>query len=188
MLLGNHHRRGLFREGDSLKISAGATLPLGKTEEDPFRLGNKGLQHLHIQFGTGTFDPLLEANYHIPLSQHLSFGFYGLGRFPLYENRKTYQGPLEITSGLMLGYRLNSRISLHLNGTAYYQKFAYWKGEKDINSGLFSTSGMVGVAVKAGEETMLGFDLRLPFSQRTFSVGDAFEQGPTLLFRISQDL
>ena len=188
MLLGTHHRRGLFRKGDALKISAGATLPVGKTEDDPYRLGNQGLEHLHIQFGTGTFDPLIEAHYQMPLPQRLSLGFSGLGRFPFHENRKAYQGPLEVTSGFILGHQLNRRIGLHLNGTVYYQNFAYWSGEKDINSGLFATSGLVGVTIQAGEETTLGFDLRLPLSQRTLSAGDAFKQGPTLLLRISKDL
>ena len=31
------------------------TLPLGRTVEDPFALGDMGLPHEHSQFGTGTF-------------------------------------------------------------------------------------------------------------------------------------
>ncbi len=188
MLLATHNRVGLFREGDSLKIAAGTTLPVGKTEEDPYKLGDKGLKHLHVQFGTGTFDPLLELNYRMPLARDFSLGAYALGRFPLYENGKTYQGPVEMTSGLILGYRLNNRLLLHLNATAYYQNFAYWAGEQDINSGLFATSGMLGIAIKAWEGTTLSLDVRYPLSQRTLSEGDTFEQGPTLLFRISQDI
>ena len=124
----------------------------------------------------------------MPLARDFSLGAYALGRFPLYENGKTYQGPVEITSGLILGYRLNNRLSLHLNATAYYQNFAYWAGERDINSGLFATSGMLGMAIKAWEDTTLSLDVRYSLSQRTLSEGDAFEQGPTLLFRISRNI
>ncbi len=74
MLLATYDKQALFRAGDSLKISAGTTLPTGKTEENPFELGDKGREHLHIQFGTGTFDPLLEANYGIPLARKFRLG------------------------------------------------------------------------------------------------------------------
>jgi hypothetical protein len=30
------------------------SLPIGKTEENPFELGDRGLSHQHIQFGSGT--------------------------------------------------------------------------------------------------------------------------------------
>ena len=188
MLLATHRKQAVFREGDALSLSLGTTLPTGKTEEDPFELGERGLKHLHIQFGTGTFDPLLELNYSMPVAGKLGLGAYALGRFPVYENSKTHQGPVEITSGVLLGYSLNSRISLHLNGTSYYQNYAYWDGERDVNSGLVAISGMFGMSVRAWEDATLGLDLRYPLSQKTLSDGDAFKQGPTLLFRISWEM
>jgi hypothetical protein len=45
----------------SAAVRAGVTVPLGKTEENPFALGRRGLPHQHIQFGTGTWDPLAGA-------------------------------------------------------------------------------------------------------------------------------
>lgn len=188
MLLATHRKEALFREGDSLGLSLGTTLPTGTTEEDPFELGYSGLKHLHIQFGTGTFDPLLELNYSMPVAGKLGLGAYALARFPVYENSKTYQGPAEITSGVLLEYSLNRCISLHVNGSAYYQSFAYWDRERDINSGLIAMSSMFGIAVEAWEHTTLGLDLRYPLSQRIRSDGDAFKQGPTLLFRIAWEM
>ena len=91
----------------------------------------------------------------------------------------------EAMSGLILGYRVGSHLFLHANATAYHQKFAYWDGEKDSNSGLLTTSGMFGIAVKAWKDTTLGFDVRYPFSQRVLAEGDVFKRGPTLQFRIS---
>lgn len=38
---------------------AGVAVPLGRTEPNPFELGRLGLWHQHIQFGTGTWDPIL---------------------------------------------------------------------------------------------------------------------------------
>jgi hypothetical protein len=37
----------------------GISIPLGRTEPNPFALGRLGLPHQHIQFGTGTWDPIL---------------------------------------------------------------------------------------------------------------------------------
>ena len=45
----------------SAALRAGVTIPLGRTEENPFALGRQGLPHQHIQFGTGTWDPLAGA-------------------------------------------------------------------------------------------------------------------------------
>jgi hypothetical protein len=42
-----------------LSARAGFTVPLGRTVEDPFALGRAGLPHQHVQFGTGTVQPLL---------------------------------------------------------------------------------------------------------------------------------
>jgi hypothetical protein len=41
---------------------AGTGLPLGRIEEDPFARGRAGLPHQHIQFGTGTFYPVLSID------------------------------------------------------------------------------------------------------------------------------
>ena len=142
---------------------------------------------VHIQFGTGTFDPLLELNYQLPLAKRFALGGFALGRFPVDENDKAYQGPVEVTAGLFLGHELNSRLFFHANGIFFYQGYAHWDGERDINSGLVVTSGMVGLSVRAGKNTNLGFDFLYPISQRTLSSeGDAFDRGPTILFGISR--
>src|SRR5262249_52361251 len=39
----------------------GTTIPLGRTEPNPFALGRLGLPHQHVQFGTGTWNPIANA-------------------------------------------------------------------------------------------------------------------------------
>src|SRR5690606_9010090 len=46
------------RRGWQLTVRGGATLPIGRTEEDPFARGDMGLAHQHIQMGTGTCNPV----------------------------------------------------------------------------------------------------------------------------------
>jgi hypothetical protein len=52
-----HGSRRLAAFNAALRL--GVTVPLGRTEENPFRLGDLGLPHQHIQFGTGTWDPVV---------------------------------------------------------------------------------------------------------------------------------
>ena len=45
--------------GFTLGARAGLTVPLGRTEEDPFVLGDMGVPHEHTQFGSGTVEPVV---------------------------------------------------------------------------------------------------------------------------------
>lgn len=42
----------------TIAARGGVTVPLGRTEPNPFTLAELGLTHEHIQFGTGTWDPV----------------------------------------------------------------------------------------------------------------------------------
>jgi outer membrane putative beta-barrel porin/alpha-amylase len=53
--------RGWLAGAWSIAGRAGVTIPLGRTEPNPFALADLGLPHQHIQFGTGTWDPVLGA-------------------------------------------------------------------------------------------------------------------------------
>lgn len=187
MLVGGRHWSDVLREGDQLKTGFGLTLPTGRTEENPFKLGDQGLEHLHIQFGTGTFDPLLELNYFVPLSDELSLTSYAMSRFPFYKNSKTYRGPIGVTTGAQARYRASERITVHVGLIFHYQSFAHWDGERDQNSGLLALSGTLGAGTRINEKTNIGIDIRYPILQETLDdEGDAFEQGPTVVLSLSR--
>ena len=84
----SHTRHGILRGGDHFIALLGTSIPMGKTEDDPFKLGDAGLKHLHIQFGTGTFNPLAEVHYGTPLFRDFSMSASIRGQFPFYENSK----------------------------------------------------------------------------------------------------
>ncbi len=180
-LLGAHRMAELLSEGDALILAAGSSLPIGKTEGDPFEAGARGGQHRHIQFGTGTFDPLLELTYRLPLAASLWTAVHATGRFPFYENRRTYRGPIESTGGATLGYELFDALGVHVGYLLYYQGFAHWDGKRDINTGLISHLATAGVSFRPTEASAVGFDLRLPIAQEPLGDGDAFEQGVTVM-------
>ena len=74
----------------SFGARVGVALPLGRTEEDPIALGAAGLTHQHIQFGTGTVDPILGVG----VSRRMGRGTLtldGLGRFTVAMNDHGYE-------------------------------------------------------------------------------------------------
>ncbi len=185
-LLVAHNQTDVFVKGDLATLAFGTSLPTGKTEDDPFVAGKAGLRHEHIQFGTGTLDPLLELYYSYPLTPEFRISTFGLGRLPLYENRRGYRGSAEATAGLILSHTTTDWLTIHTSLTGFYQEHADWNGDRDINSGLVSTNWMLGGEFHIGKGVHAGLNVGFPISQQTLSSeGDTFEQGPILLFTTS---
>jgi len=180
MVLGRRRWSNLWRDGDALSVSAGATVPTGRTVENPYRLGEQGIQHLHIQFGSGTIDPLLETSYHATITSRVSAGGYLAGRFPFYENKRTFRAPPDATLGAHISYRAAARLQLRVEGAVYAQGYGSWDGFRDENTGLISTS-ITGGGTLQIRAVSLSVDVRNPVSQRTLTEGDAFKQGPTII-------
>ena len=183
----SHRRLGILRDSDYLVGSLGSSIPIGKTEENPFSLGDAGLEHLHIQFGTGTFDPLAELHYGTPLFGDFSLNASVRGQFPFYENNKTYRGSVELTSTTEVEYHLFDWLAFHAAYLGFYQSYAHWDGEQDINSGIVLNAGLFGAELNAGYGVPVRFSVMLPFHRRTLSdEGDAFELGTTVLLTMSR--
>lgn len=187
MLLGRRRWLDRWRTGDTLRVGGGITLPTGRTVENPYLLGKRGIQHLHIQFGSGTFDPLLEGSYSVPLSREFSAGGYVATLLPLYENRRKFRAPPEATAGVSLSHRTTDRVALRLDVGAFVQGYGYWDGERDENTGLIATSIAGGATMRVGAVNV-NADLRYPLSQRTLTEGDAFKQGPMLTITVGGSL
>ena len=186
-LLFSHRRLGILRDSDYLVGSLGSSILIGKTEEDPFALGDTGLEHLHIQFGTGTFNPLAELHYGTPLFGDFSLNASVRGQFPFYENNKTYRGSVELTSTAEVKYDLFDWLAFHAAYLGFYQSYAHWNGEQDINSGLILNAGLFGAKFDAGYGVPVRFSVMLPFHRRTLSdEGDAFKLGPTVSLTMSR--
>ena len=178
MLLSRHRSSRLDR--GALSLSAGLTLPTGHTVENPYRQGDRGIQHLHIQFGTGTFDPLFEAAYRTPLRGPFHAGAYLTSRLPLYQNSRGFQAPSDGTLGIHLSHRTTDRLQFRVEGAGYTQGYGYWNDVRDENTGLIATSVALGGAFRRGD-LVVSADVRYPISQRTLAEGDAFEQGSTFV-------
>lgn len=196
VLLG-YHVQGLLTANDFFMGRIGTTIPLGKTEEDPWKLGDAGLEHLHIQFGTGTFNPIAYLHYSMPIYGGVAANMSLRGKLPFYENSKAYRGSREVTYTAGLNYRFNAWLSFQTSYLGFYQSYAYWAGERDINTGLRFSMASLGASVVTPYNIPLNITLVLPLQQETlyddsnafvdgrYEESDAFEFGPLVSLTVS---
>jgi len=70
----------------------GVTLPVGRTEPDPYELGAEGKSHEHIQFGTGTFVPIVGIGLSYAIDP-VELSASAVGLFSVYENGEGFRAP-----------------------------------------------------------------------------------------------
>jgi hypothetical protein len=80
---------------------AGLTLPLGRTEPDPFALGDLGIAHEHIQMGTGTVNPVFAVEVSGTWGPWRAGGF-GFTQQVVYDNSKGYRAGDRYAGGVTL--------------------------------------------------------------------------------------
>lgn len=170
---GVHHRNeALFGFGDpwllgraqldigkvDLILRAGATLPLGRTEENPFALGDEGLTHQHIQMGTGTFDPVGSVDIQRRWRRHYLRG-YLLGLAALYENKHGFRAPIRAQSGAFWGTLPTKNTSIEAGLEVMHEGPERWDGAIEQDASLGRTELMFGAGISqaVGDTTFLLF-------------------------------
>ena len=170
--------RGLFKTSDVLFARFGTTIPIGRTEENPWKLGDAGMEHLHLQFGSGTFNPVANLQYSLPFYRGGTLTASARGMFPFYENSKTYRGPIELSYTAGFTYRLFDWLSFNGNYLGFYQSAAAWDGERDINTGMRYTMAALGTSVVTLNGISVSANVMFPLTQETlYDEGDAIEFG-----------
>jgi hypothetical protein len=176
-----HHRdETLFGPGDpwlllhaargagawTLAARAGASLPLGRTEPNPFALGREGRAHQHVQFGTGTADPLVGVGLGRRVGS-LSVALSALGRFGVATNTHGYRpghrylASLEAQRGLSPSWHVSAALQLaHENAET-------WGGRVEEEGNLGRTDVLVGAAVtRMAGRAGLTLSVQVPVSTR----------------------
>ncbi|HLU65520.1 MAG TPA: thioredoxin family protein [Kofleriaceae bacterium] len=157
-LLGHLHRAvGRL----SLDLRAGLSVPLGRTEEDPFALGAMGIRHQHLQFGTGTWNPIaaLEASYDLG---PVALRGHALTMQVLYENGKGYQSGDRYAAGVSALSPLGTRAWRFEAGLeALGETAETWNGmvyDDDGNQGRFDllAAASAGRSIGGGVEAFVG--------------------------------
>ena len=156
--------------GLSTAFRAGVTIPLGRTEENPFALGRQGLPHQHIQFGTGTWDPILGAGAGRRFGEVLVSANL-LARVPLSENEHGYRAGRRIQATLGADRRIAGPWRL-LGGFDYGHETAEtWDGviEEEGNLGRSDLLLSAGVARAFGGRVLV-LSVKLPLRTRSNGV------------------
>lgn len=160
---------------DSVSFTAGfgLTIPIGRTEPDPYRLGDEGERHQHIQFGTGTVDPLAG------MTVRVDHAWWGLtaslgGTYPLYRNRHGYRGAPSGEAALNFRARVTSWFGAYAGLFGIAQGRAYWNSGVDPNTGYTSTGMRLGLNFAFGDHVWISptgayvFDTVTPYGSETF--------------------
>ena len=150
----------------SAAFRAGVTVPLGRTEENPFARGRRGLPHQHIQVGTGTWDPLVGAGAgrrfgDVVVSANV------LARLPVSANGHGYRAGRRIQASLSGDRRIAGAWRL-LAGLDYGHETAEtWNGmiEEEGNLGRSDLLLSAGVARAFGARALV-LSVKVPLRTR----------------------
>lgn len=174
---GNHHRdETLFGLGDpwllgrwsgamgknlfSLKL--GLAIPLGRTEPNPFRLDARREKHQHIQFGSGTFDPVFALDASRPVGLWMLSAF-AQGQAGLYENEHGLQAGSRLSGGLQAGRKVLGGVTGALGVEGAYEGPERWDNEilQEGNLGRTEVLGAM-TLIQAFRTAALGLSVRAP--------------------------
>jgi thiol-disulfide isomerase/thioredoxin len=149
---------------DGLQITAraGFTIPIGRTEEDPFAMPE--LPHQHIQFGTGTVNPVLAAEVGYGWGKWRAFGFAFTQQI-VYENSKGYKAGDRYAGGLGVRRALGSW-SLRGGVEMQAESLERWGGisyKDEGNQGRIDVYAGAGASWAATDRLSLDAALKIPF-------------------------
>lgn len=153
----------------------GTSIPLGRTEPDPFAAGDRGDAHQHVQFGTGTFDPLVGVELARSFGR-LQLAGYGQLQAALYENRHGFRAGAVSLVGLQGGWRAGQRVVLQSSVEWFRQGAERWDGEvqQDGILGRHELLGGLGAVFSFGGPQYMAM-VRFPLYRRILQGADTEE-------------
>ena len=173
----------LFPVGGSLLIGAGLSIPWGRTEPNPIVLGREGKKHEHLQFGSGTVDPVFSVVWSRPLGP-LVLAASADAQIPLYENRHGFKAPATVRYSAGPSVRFGTTgVSLQYAGQ--YQSIGRWDGEVDEGTGFHNG----GIFVRASFLPWKGFRIAPGIYREVYSRSlseETFHQGTTYSLTLSR--
>jgi len=154
-----------------LALRAGLSLPLGRTEPDPFALGAQGEPHQHVQFGTGTLLPLLGVDAARELGPVRASG-YVQAQLSLYENQHGYLAGTRLTTGLSAELTVVGALRASLAVDLFHEEPERWGGEIQQDGNLGRTDFLVGLGVSHPlGGYLLTASVKVPVYQHIVSAG-----------------
>lgn len=149
----------------SLTGRAGTGVPLGSTEEDPFARGRAGLRHQHIQFGTGTFHPVLALDAEFHLGWARARGYAQTLLF-LYENAHGYRAGNRYMGGIEADAEALPQLRAGLSADVINEQPERWNGRIQQDGNVGRTDVLAGVIVRyALRELTASLSVKVPVYQ-----------------------
>lgn len=164
-----------------LVAKVGLTIPLGRTEADPFAAGEAGEEHQHIQFGSGTFNPLLSVDVTHPAGRFELRG-YAQALFFLYDNQHGYRAGNRYLGGLAGETVVASKVRLGVGVDVLNEQPERWGGEIQQDGNVGRTDLLVGgtVGYQMGNLTA-SLSVKAPVWQRFIEAGHTHDDEPSQL-------
>jgi hypothetical protein len=131
----------------ALSGRVGVTVPIGRTESNPFDLGERGLPHQHVQFGTGTFNPLLGAEVARTIGQVQMRG-YAQAQLSLYENRHGYRAGMRLLAAAEGGMLVLGKLRIAATADMFHEEPERWDGVIQQDGNLGRTDVLVGATIR----------------------------------------
>lgn len=139
-------RWGASVAGLVVTTRAGTTVPLGYTEPDPFALGALGQRHQHIQFGNGTFDPVLMLDLSRTIGR-VDLSAYAQTQLTLYENSKGFRAGSRLFTGIQAGRTVGAKITAAVGLDLLSEQPERWAGEIQQDGNLGRTEVLGGASL-----------------------------------------
>jgi hypothetical protein len=156
-----HFARALGAARAGLRL--GVSLPVGVVHDNPYVLGAMGLPHEHIQFGTGTFDPVAGADLGRVWRRWSLTGF-GQAQVPLYQGPKGYQAGARAVAGVTASaWRAAGGISARIGVLGLHENAERWDGvvpTEDGNQGRTDLYVGPGLTLPIGHDWSVSVDAR----------------------------
>ena len=145
-----------------LSARAGFTVPLARTVEDPFALGRAGLPHQHVQFGSGTVQPLLALEAERTWDSW-SAQAWGHAQLAVAENSHGFRPGHRFGIGVSGELRLVGSLRASVGADLANEQPEQWGGVIQQDGNLGRTDVLVGGGLFWGTRDMqLGLTLRVP--------------------------
>jgi hypothetical protein len=122
----------------------GVTLPVGRIEPDPYRLGRRGQSHEHLQAGTGTVVPIVGFGLSYALTP-LTLGLGGIGFFNAAENDEGFRAPVRVYGSQRTSLALaDGDVTPFVEITLAHEGEEYWHGTPGLEGSNVRTEIYLG--------------------------------------------
>jgi thiol-disulfide isomerase/thioredoxin len=159
---------GAGRGGWWLTARGGASLPVGRTQPNPFVLGDLGLPHEHFQFGAGTIDPIVEVEASRAWTRWRA-GAYALAQLAFYEDSYGYQAGDRYAGGLDVQRSLGRRWRVDGGALVQDETAERWRQTPDPtegNLGRFDLMLTAGASWAASPSLAIDLGVKVPIVTR----------------------